>query len=128
MLIFLAALRRIPISLTEAATLDGANRWRRFQNIVIPQITPAIMFNILVSIVFSMQAFTQAYILQNRAQDDGLLFYMLNLYKVAFEPPYRLGYACALGWIFVVMLAMLCVPIVWSSRRWVFEAGGSEAV
>ena len=85
-------------------------------------IDPAVVFNMTISIVFAMQSFSEPYLLQNRQQDDGLLFYMLYLYEVAFEPPYRLGYASALAWILVAVLVVLIVPLMWSSRRWVHYA------
>ncbi|MBU0718259.1 MAG: sugar ABC transporter permease [Planctomycetes bacterium] len=122
MLIFLAALHRVPSLLHDAARIDGAGRWQRFQHVTLPQITPAILFNLVVSIVFSMQSFSESYVLQNRAQDNGLLFYVLHLYEVAFEPPYQLDYASALAWIFFVALFILTAPLVWTSRRWVHYA------
>lgn len=122
MLIFLAARRRVAPQLYEAASLDGAGAWRRFCHVTLPQITPALLFNLVISIVFTIQSFSEPYLLQNRQQDDGLLFYMLYLYEVAFEPPYRLGYASALAWILVAVLVVLVVPLMWSSRRWVHYA------
>ncbi|MHC4065446.1 MAG: ABC transporter permease, partial [Planctomycetota bacterium] len=72
---------------------------------------------------FSMQAFHQAYLLTNRAQNDGLLFYVLYLYRCAFEPPYRVGYASALAWIFFAVVFALVILAVSSARRWVFYEG-----
>ncbi len=123
MLIFLAALRRVPSQLYAAASLDGAGSWRRFRHVTLPQSSPAILFNLTVSLIFAMQSFSEAYVLQNRAQDDGLLFYVLNIYQAAFEPPYRLGYASALAWILFVVLFVLAVPLMLTARRWVYYAG-----
>ena len=125
MLIFLAALRRVPRVLHEAAALDGAGPWHRFRTVTLPHITPVVLFNLIVSLIFAMQAFNESYMLQNRAQDDGLLFYVLYVYQAAFEAPYRLGYAAALSWILLIVLFVLTVPIVWTSRRWVhYENAG----
>lgn len=122
MLIFLAALRRVEPQLYEAARLDGAGAGDRFLRITLPQITPAILFNVTMSTIFAMQSFGEAYLLQNRNQDDGLMFFVLYLYRTAFEPPYRLGYASALAVILFAVLFILVVPILWSSRRWVHYA------
>lgn len=122
MLIFLAALRRVPHELYEAGRLDGAGAWHRFRYVTLPQITPAVLFNLIFSVIFTMQAFSEAYMLQNRQQYDGLLFYMLYLYQVAFEPPYQFGYASALAWILFAVLAALIIPLLWTSRRWVHYA------
>lgn len=123
MLIFLAALRSIDHSMLEAARIDGAGRRRRFRHIILPQISPAILFNLVLGWIYSMQAFSQSYLLYNRAQDDGLLFYVLYLYRCAFESPYRLGYASALAWILVAVLAVPTAVIYLTRRRWVhYEA------
>lgn len=114
MLIFLAALQHVPPQLHDAAAVDGAGRWHRFRHVTVPTLTPAILFNLVTALVASMQAFNQAYLLYDRAQDDGLLFYVLYLYRCAFEPPYRLGYACALAWVFFALIFVL----VWSTLRW----------
>ena len=123
MLIFLAALKSVPSTLYDAAGLDGAGSWQRFRHVTLPQITPAILFNGTVSLIFAMQSFNESYLLENRAQRDGLLFYVLNLYRVAFEPPYRFGYACAQAMILWVVLLLLTLPLLFSARRWVYYAG-----
>ena len=122
MLVFLAALRRVPRTLYDAAGLDGAGAFARFRHITWPQITPVVLFNLIVGIVFTTQAFNEAYLLQNRGQRDGLLFYMVHVYQSAFEPPYRIGYASALCWIMFAVLCVIVGPLLWTSRRWVHYA------
>ena len=119
MLIFLAALRRVRPELYSAARIDGASRLQRFRNVTLPQISPAILFCLVMGLIFAMQSFHNAYLLQNRAQSDGLLFYVLYLYETAFEPPYRLGYAAALAWILFAVLAAMVLPLLIAARRWV---------
>jgi multiple sugar transport system permease protein len=123
MLVFLAGLRRVPAYLYEAARVDGAGGWARFRNVTWPQLTPILLFNGVVSCVFAMQCFNEAYLLQNRQQDDGLLFYALYVYQSAFEPPYRLGFASALGWILFVLMLFMVSAIGCSSRWWVSYSG-----
>ncbi len=127
MLVFLAALQRVPLHERDASLLDGAGAWHRFRYVTWPHLTPAVLFNLIVGTIFSMQSFTEPYMLQHPQQQDGLLFYMLHLYQVAFEPPYRLGYACALAWIFFVVIAAMVTPMILASRRWVYEAGMDAA-
>ena len=123
MLIFLAALQHVPQGLHEAAEIDGAPRWRRFWHVTWPHLTPAVLVNLVTGLVASMQAFNQPYLLTNRAQQDGLLFYVLYLYRCAFEPPYRMGYASALAWIFFALVFVLVLLAARSARRWVFYSG-----
>ncbi len=122
MLVFLAALRRMDARLHDAAALDGASAWRRFRHVTWPQITPAVLFNLIVSTVFAMQAFTEPYMLQNRRQEEGLLFFVPYLYETAFEGSHQLGYASAMAWIFLVLLCIITAPLILSSRRWVYYA------
>ena len=126
MLIFLAAMQSIPASLYEAAAIDGAGRRRRFWSVTLPQITPAVYFNLILGIVYSLQTFSQAYLLRNRAQQNGLLFYVLYLYQCAFEEPHRLGYASAMAWVLFAVIMLLTLLTVRSSRWWVHYE--SEAV
>ncbi len=122
MLVFLAALQRVPMSLYEAAALDGAGRWRRFWHVTMPQLSPAVLFNLVIGLIFAMQTFDRAYLLYNRSQNDGLLFYMLYLYRIAFETPFRIGFASAMAWVLFVVIAVMVVPVLIVGRRVVFYA------
>ncbi len=123
-LIFIAAIRRIPRPLLDAATIDGAGPWQRFKNIAWPHLTPVVLFTYIVGMIFAMQTFNESYLLQNRAQQDGLLFLATYLYESAFSAPHRLGYASAIGWIMCLATALLVLPAIAFSRKWVFESGG----
>lgn len=116
-LIFLAGLRRIPTELHEAAQLDGAGPWRRFRSITLPLLTPLIRFNLIIGVVYAMQGFTESYLLQNRAQKDGLLFVVHYLYQVAFEAPCRAGYASAIGCVLMGTLTLMVVPLLVGAGR-----------
>lgn len=118
-MIFLAARRRIDRTLHEAAELDGAGSWRCLRFVTWPQLTPVVLFFVLTSILFSMQAFNESFLLRNRRQGDGLLFFAVHLYQSAFEPPYRLAYACTLACIFVLILGGVAGLLLLSSRAWV---------
>src|SRR5690606_8185574 len=65
MIIFLAGLKQIPGELYEAASIDGAGRWKRFVSITLPLLTPIIFFNLVMQIIQSFQAFTPAYIISD---------------------------------------------------------------
>ena len=118
MLVFLAALTQIPDSVGEAARLDGAGRWARFRHIIWPHLSLATTFNLVTGLVFAMQAFHQPFLLANRSQQDGLLFYVVYLYRLAFEPPYELGYASAVAWVFSGVLLLLVLAAFGLGRRW----------
>jgi len=122
MLIFLAALQNVPEQLYEAARIDGAGRWRQFLHVTLPQISPAIFFNLVMGIIGSLQIFNQAYLMRTASQQDSLLFYVLYLYQCAFED-YRMGYASALAWVLFVVIMALTALTLGSARWWVhYEA------
>ena len=55
MVIYLAALQDVPISLYEAAEIDGAKLWAKTRNVTLPMISPVILFNVLMGIIGSLQ-------------------------------------------------------------------------
>jgi len=106
----------------DAAALDGAGRVGRFLHVTLPQISPVILFNATIGLLFAMQSFNESYLLEHWSQRGGLTFYVRYLYELAFEPPCAIGYASALAWILFVVLFVLAVPLVWSARHWVHYA------
>ena len=65
MIIFLAGLRQVPRDLYEAAEVDGAGPVRRFFSVTLPMLSPLIFFNVLLTTVNALQAFTPAYVVSN---------------------------------------------------------------
>lgn len=122
MLIFLAALQNVPDALYEAADLDGAGRWAKFRFITVPQISPALLFNLVMGVVGSFQVFTQAYLMTNGGPNKATLFYVLYLYNKAFQD-FELGYASALAWILFVLILALTALVFRSGHLWVYYEG-----
>jgi multiple sugar transport system permease protein len=125
MLIYLAALQNVPTELNEAAMIDGANRWQRFRKVLLPLISPTIFFNVMVSVIGSFKVFTLAKVITEGGPANSTLFYVLYLYRQAFES-LRMGYATALGWIlFLIIFALSAIQIL-ASRRWVYYESGDK--
>lgn len=61
MMIYFAALQNVPKSLTEAASLDGANWWFRLRHITIPMIMPAFTVSLFLTINNSFKMFDVNY-------------------------------------------------------------------
>lgn len=124
MVIFLAGLQAIPDHLYEAASLDGATRWRRLVDVTLPLLTPAILFNLVVGVINSFQVFTFAYVMTRGGPLNSTTFYVYYLYRRAFEF-FEMGYAAALSTIlFVVVLAATLALFKWSNR-WVYYEGAT---
>jgi multiple sugar transport system permease protein len=120
MVIFLAGLRQIPREFYEAASTDGAGTWRQVTSITLPLLTPIIFFNLVLAIVNSFQAFTQAFVVSGGTggPSDSTLFYTLYLYQEGFGS-FRMGYASALAWLLVVIVGAFTAINFWASKYWV---------
>jgi multiple sugar transport system permease protein len=120
MIIFLAGLRQVPRELYEAAAVDGAGALRRFVHITLPMLSPLIFFNLLLTTVNAFQAFTPAYVLSGGEGGplDSTLFYTLYLYQRGFAN-LEMGYASAMAWTLVVVLALFTAGLFASARFWV---------
>jgi multiple sugar transport system permease protein len=121
MIIFLAGLRQIPRSYYEAAEMDGAGRLRRFTTITLPLLTPIIFFNLVLQVIGSFQAFTQAFIVSGGTGGpaDSTLFYTLYLYQRGFGA-FDMGYASAMAWLLVLIIGAFTAINFVASRFWVF--------
>lgn len=124
MIIFLAGLRQIPKDVYEAAEIDGASRSQQFWRITLPLLTPVLFFNVVVQTIDAFKAFTPAFIISGGTGGpiDATLFYTLYLYQEAFAY-FRMGYASALAWVLVVIIAVFTALSFLSSRYWVHYDG-----
>lgn len=122
MVILLAGLKGIPQALYEAAEMDGAGRWASFRYITLPMLSPAIFFNLILAIIGAFQVFTQSYIITGGGPENATLFYVLYLYRMAFEN-FRMGYASAMAWVLFVIILIFTFIQFRLSDRWVFYEG-----
>lgn len=122
MVIYLAGLKGVPTSLYEAATIDGAGAWRRFWNVTLPMLSPLIFFNLVMGIIGSFQIFTQAKVMTNGGPGNATLFYVLNLYRQAFEL-HKMGYASALAWVLFLIVLALTLLVFRGSKNMVYYEG-----
>jgi len=121
MLIFLAGLKQIPEDLYEAAAIDGAGNVSRFLRITVPLITPVIFFNVILQMIGAFQVFTPAYIMGGGTGGprDSMLFYTLYLYQQGFVNM-NMGYAAAMAWVLLIIIAVFTAINFFLSRYWVF--------
>jgi multiple sugar transport system permease protein len=120
--IYLAGLQGIPIELYEAVAIDGAGLWRIFWHITLPLLTPTIFFNLVLSIIATFQTFTSAYVATDGGPLNATLFYVLYLYRQAFQF-FNMGYASALAWVLFVIILALTLLVLRSADRWVYYEG-----
>ncbi len=121
MVIFLAGLRQIPAMYYEAAAVDGASRWTQFRRITVPLLSPIIFFNLVLQLIHAFQSFTQAFVVSGGTggPSDSTLFYTLYLYQRGFNN-FDMGYASALAWLLLLIIAAFTALNFWAAKRWVF--------
>jgi len=121
MVIFLAGLRQIPSMYYEAASVDGAGPIRRFASITVPLLTPIMFFNLVLQIIHAFQSFTQAFVVSGGTggPSDSTMFFTLYLYDRGFGN-FDMGYASAMAWFLLVIIAAFTAANFIASKYWVF--------
>ena len=122
MVLYLAGLQGVPTQLYEAASLDGAGRWAKFWSVTLPMISPVIFFNFIIGIIGSFQVFTNSFVITKGGPANATLFFVLYLYRHAFQN-FKMGYAAALGMILFLVIMTLTIISFRLSNRLVFYQG-----
>ena len=118
MVMFLAALKQVPASLYEAASIDGAGKLQSFFRITLPQITPIIFFNLIMQTIPALQNFTSAFVITKGGPVKSTYVLGMKLYKEGFSY-FKMGYASAISWAIFVMIVAVTMLLFRSSSVWV---------
>ncbi len=113
--LFLAGLQNVPVSLYEAADLDGATGVQKFLHITIPMINPTIIMVLILSTLGGFSLFIEPYVMTGGGPMNSTLSCVLYIYKQAFYFNH-MGYAATLG--FAVAFIIMIVVII---QRRLFE-------
>jgi multiple sugar transport system permease protein len=125
MVIMLAALQEVPTELEEAAVVDGASPWRVFRHVTVPMISPVIFFQVVTGIIASFQIVVQPLLLSQSSQigrvaevPDSTHLFMVQVYQEYFANN-RYGYGSAMLWVFFLVILVITLLVLRSSRLWV---------
>ncbi|MCI8831586.1 MAG: sugar ABC transporter permease [Lachnospiraceae bacterium] len=119
MVIFLAALKGVSQDLYEAASIDGAGKWRQFFSITVPIITPVIFYNLVTQLCQAFQEFNGPYIITQGGPRNATTLISLLIYNNAFKS-YEMGLASAQAWCLFVIVCVLTVIAFVSQKKWVY--------
>ncbi len=116
-IIVLAGLQGIPVSLYEAAMIDGANAVQQFRYITIPGLSNTMFFLTMISFISSFQVFTPVQIMSQGGPGVSSSVLVYYIYKSAFTNN-QIGYAAAMSWVlFFIVLVFTAGRMLVSNAR-----------
>ena len=116
MVIFLAGLQNIPLSLYEAARIDGASQWRQFTAITLPLLSPVLLVNVTTSLMGGFNVFDIPLIMTEGGPANSTLVMALHIYIRGFKF-YKFGYGAAMSYALLILVtAIAAIQIKLMSR------------
>ena len=106
MIIFVNALNEVPEDYYEAASIDGANQWRKFIHITLPTIKPVMLFVMITSTIASFNVYAQPFLLTRGGPGDSTKVLLMNVLDQAFARK-QIGSASAMA----IMMALLIIIV-----------------
>ena len=95
------ALLGIPRDLYEAARVDGAGAWRRFADVTVPLLVPAMLVAIVFRYIFAFRIFSEVWLLTGGGPARTTEVLAVYLYRQAFRYA-DFGTAAATGWLMLL--------------------------
>ncbi len=123
MLTYIVALNDVPQDLYEAAKVQGAGKLTILFKITLPMIRPILYYNLIMGIIGAFQKFNDAYILGGAGGQGN--FILLEIYNTAFKY-YKMGYACAMSWVFVIIIMLITLFVIRFTDFWKYGNEQSE--
>jgi multiple sugar transport system permease protein len=116
MILFMGAIQAIPSEINEASLVDGASYWQRVTRVILPLTLRTVLLVTLVSVIGSLLAFDQFYIMtagqpQNETATSVFYVYLNSV------PDLRLGYGAALSMILALTILLFTVVQLLLTRR-----------
>ncbi|MDQ3616816.1 MAG: sugar ABC transporter permease [Actinomycetota bacterium] len=108
MVIFLAGLQTIPEEMREAAEVDGATAWQRFQHITLPMLRPTLLFGAVITGIGYLQFFEEAFVMTKGGPLDAtrsVTFFTYDQFSFG-----NYGYAAAAS--YLLFLAVVVLTLV----------------
>lgn len=116
MLLFITALKNVPESLYEAASLDGANAWQKFRAITLPGIAPTTFMVVLLGTINGIKEFAMVQALNEGGPGTSNRLVVQYIYETGFSNS-RIGYASAASMVLLVILVIVSLIQMWFNKR-----------
>jgi ABC-type sugar transport system permease subunit len=118
MIIFYAGLQSLDLSLLEAASIDGAGFWNTITKIIIPNLKPAILINVILNLFGGFQIFDIVFVMTKGGPIHSTEVLTTNLVRIAFKAGMsKFGYAASIAtFMMIIMLIFAYIRLVVSKK------------
>ena len=103
--ILLGGLQSIPDEIYEAAKMDGAGALRQWFSITLPMLRPLLILESVLSIIGTIQLFTEPFVITGGGPGNSTLSPVLYLYQVGFQQ-FNFSYASAIAYALAIIIAV----------------------
>ena len=119
-IILLSGFGNINMSVIEAAEIDGANTFTKLTKIIVPLLSPTILFVMIITTISSFQVFDLVFMMTQGGPEDATNVLVYWLYQEGFEY-FNIGRASCIAYVLFVIIAILSI-FQWKTRKkWVIE-------
>lgn len=118
MIFYIGALEKVPDSLYEAASIDGANSWQKFRYVTLPMVSSTTFFLVVVNTISSVQAYDQIKILTQGGPSGSTRTLLYLFFQQGFEQ-FDMGSATAIAFIILIITILLSVINKIIGDKWV---------
>ncbi|EEK78518.1 MULTISPECIES: carbohydrate ABC transporter permease [Bacillus cereus group] len=118
MIFYIGALEKVPDSLYEAASIDGANAWQKFRYVTLPMVSSTTFFLVVVNTISSVQAYDQIKILTQGGPSGSTRTLLYLFFQQGFEQ-FDMGSATAIAFIILIITILLSVINKIIGDKWV---------
>jgi multiple sugar transport system permease protein len=105
MIIFLAGLQSVPAELHEAAAIDGANAWKRFQHVTMPLLRPTLLFVMVTTAIGYLQVFEEPFVMTKGGPLNSTITVSMSTYNQFGYGNYAL--ASAMSYLIFIVIAIV---------------------
>ena len=118
-IIFVGGLSNISQELLDAADVDGATGFNRLWYVILPLLSPTLLFAFVVGVIGALQVFEEPYIMTRGGPGDASRTAVMVMYESAFKN-LEIGYGSAITVILFLVIMAVTAFQFWLSKRWVF--------
>lgn len=117
MILYLAGLQSVPKELYEAASMDGANKWKQFLNVTVPSLRPTTFFVTIMLVINCFKIFDLVQVMTAGGPGRATNVLVYQIYNEAFVK-FNFGYASAIAMVlFVIVLSITVIQFKWNQRQ-----------